>query len=141
MRTETFDRPVQLLYAAWVLALAASLAVLFIGEVMGQAPCVLCWYQRIAMFPLAVLLGIAAFRGDAGVAVYTLPVAVIGAAIAGFHSLLYFGALPETLIPCGVGPSCTSSDMTLFNLPLPALSLGAFLAIIAALAASRRSAK
>ncbi len=48
------------LYAAWVVALAATLGALFVGEVMGQMPCVLCWYQRIAMIPLAVVLGIAA---------------------------------------------------------------------------------
>ena len=46
------------LAAAWIMALAASLAVLFIGEVLGQMPCLLCWYQRAFMFPLAVVLGL-----------------------------------------------------------------------------------
>ena len=45
------------LFLAWLLALGASLAVLFIGEVLGQMPCTLCWYQRIAMFPLVPILG------------------------------------------------------------------------------------
>jgi len=48
--------------AAWTIALLSSLAVLFVGEVMGQAPCDLCWFQRAFMFPLAIILGIAGPR-------------------------------------------------------------------------------
>lgn len=48
---------------AWIVALVASLAVLFIGEVMGQTPCVLCWFQRAFMFPLAIILA-SAFGGE-----------------------------------------------------------------------------
>lgn len=125
------DRGLARLQDAWVVALAATLGALFVGEVMGQAPCVLCWYQRIAMFPLAVLLGIAAFRGDRGVWVYALPLAVAGLGIAAFHSLLYAGIVPEAIEPCGAGPSCASADMTILGgLPLPFLSLAAFAAIV-----------
>lgn len=127
----TVDRGLASLQAAWVVALAATLGALFVGEVMGQAPCVLCWYQRIAMFPLAILLGIAAFRGDRGVRVYALPLAVPGLGIAAFHSLLYAGVVPEAIEPCGAGPSCASADMTILGgLPLPFLSLAAFAAIV-----------
>ncbi|WP_288254060.1 disulfide bond formation protein B [uncultured Hydrogenophaga sp.] len=52
------------LFAAWGVALAATLGALFIGEIMGMTPCLLCWYQRIFMFPLAIVLGIAAFAND-----------------------------------------------------------------------------
>ncbi|MGV8637645.1 disulfide bond formation protein B, partial [Pseudomonas aeruginosa] len=45
-----------LLLLAWLVALVSTLSALFIGEVMGQAPCVLCWFQRAFMFPLAVVL-------------------------------------------------------------------------------------
>ena len=119
-----------LLYAAWAVALAASLGALFIGEVMGQTPCLLCWYQRIFMFPLALILAVAAFRADRQVWRYALPLSLIGAAVAGFHSLLYFGLVPERIEPCGVRLSCASADMTIFgSLPLPLLSLLAFAAI------------
>jgi len=125
------DRGLACLQIAWVVALAATLGALFVGEVMGQTPCVLCWYQRIAMFPLAVLLGIAAFRGDRGVRVYALPLAVSGLGIAAFHSLLYAGIVPEAIEPCGAGPSCASADMTILGgVPLPFLSLAAFAAIV-----------
>lgn len=56
-----------LLVAAWVVSLAATLGALFIGEVMGQAPCNLCWYQRIFMFPLVLILLAACLKQDAGV--------------------------------------------------------------------------
>ncbi|WP_082653516.1 disulfide bond formation protein B [Aureimonas sp. AU22] len=118
------------LHAAWVVALVSTLGAIFVGEVMGQAPCVLCWYQRIAMFPLAAVLGVAAFRGDRGVRVYALPLALAGLAVAAFHALLYAGIIPEAIEPCGAGPSCASADMTILGgLPLPLLSLGAFAAI------------
>jgi disulfide bond formation protein DsbB len=115
------------LLAAWVVALLATLGVLFLGEIMRQQPCILCWYQRAAMFPLAILLGIAAWRGDLGIWRYALPIAVAGMLIAAFHAMLYFGAIPEGIEPCGAGPSCIDAQMTIYGLPIPALSFAAFL--------------
>lgn len=126
------------LFAAWIIALAATGGALFIGEVMGQTPCHLCWYQRIFMFPLAVILAVATFREDAGVWRYALPVAALGWLVAAFHSLLYAGIIPEAIKPCGQGPSCSSADMTVLGLPLPYLSLAAFSAIAILLAPTRR---
>lgn len=128
------------LVAAWLLALGASLAVLFIGEVMGQAPCNLCWYQRIAMLPLPIILGIAVWRGDLGVWRYALPVAGAGLLIAGFHSLIYYGVIPEAVAQCGVGPSCTDAQMTILDLPIPMLSAAAFLGLSALLLNVRKGA-
>lgn len=129
------------LFAAWMVALVATLGALFIGEVMGQTPCVLCWYQRAFMFPLAVVLGVGAFREDARVWLYAGPLALVGLLIAAYHSLLYFGFVAEALKPCGRGPSCSDAAMTILGLPIPLLSLASFAAIIASLAlANRRSA-
>ena len=112
------------------MAFAATLSALFIGEVLGQAPCLLCWYQRIAMFPLAVILGIACLRDDPGVRHYALPLALVGGAVALWHLGLFLGLIPEAVEPCGQGPSCTSDEMTVFGgLPLPLLSAGAFASI------------
>ena len=119
-----------ILLAAFVVSLAATLGALYIGEVLGQTPCILCWYQRIAMFPLVVLLGIAAFRGDETVRVYVLPLAATGLAVAIWHSGLYFGIIPEPIVPCTkTGPSCTSAAMTLLGVPIPLMSLFSFAAI------------
>lgn len=128
------------LFLAFAVALASSLAVLFVGEVMGQVPCNLCWFQRAFMFPLAIILAVAAFRSDAAVWVYAMPIAACGWLVAGFHTLLYAGIIPEAIQPCTAsGPSCSSADMTILaGLPLPVLSLLAFTAIIACLFLVRR---
>ena len=121
------------------MALLATLGALFIGEVMGQSPCVLCWFQRAFMFPLAVILAVACFVSDAGAWRYGLPVAVIGWLIAFYHMLIYSGVVPEDIEPCGAGPSCSAADMTIAGgIPIPLLSLGAFTAVIALLTLVRR---
>ena len=129
------------LVAAWLIALVATLGALFIGEVMGKAPCTLCWYQRIAMFPLALVLGVAALDGDQRGARYGLLLALVGLVLASWHSLLYGGLIPEAIKPCTRdGPSCSGPEMTLFGwLPIPFLSLGAFAAIAALLFMTLRS--
>ena len=98
---------------------------------MGQTPCVLCWYQRIAMFPLAVILGIAAYLDDATVRRYVLPISIGGGLIALWHSLLFVGIVPERIQPCEVGgPSCSGANQAVFGvIPLPFLSFAAFAAI------------
>jgi disulfide bond formation protein DsbB len=131
-----------LLFAAWIIALTATLGALFIGEIMGQMPCTLCWRQRSFMFPLAVILAVASFCSDPGIWRYALPVVALGWLVAAFHTLLYAGIIPETIEPCGQGPSCSSADMAIFGgLPLPFVSLAAFtgIAIFLVLAHRRTS--
>ena len=120
-----------LLFVAWLIALVATLGALFIGEMMGKTPCLLCWYQRVFMFPLAVILGVACYSGDAAVGRYGLPLAAIGFVIAGYHNLLYWGVIPEEIQPCTrTGPSCSSADLNLVGvIPIPLFSLGAFAAL------------
>ena len=120
--------PDKALIGAWLIALVSTLGALFLGEVMGRTPCVLCWYQRIAMFPLAVVLGIACYLSDLNVRRYALPLAIAGGTIAFWHSLLFAGFISEAIQPCTLnGPSCSGEDQVLFGyLPLPYLSLAAF---------------
>ena len=130
------------LFIAWIVALASTLGALFIGEVMGKTPCLLCWYQRVFMFPLVIILGLACYRADGAVWRYALPVTVIGFLIAAYHNLLLWGVIPEEIQPCGVGPSCASADLNLIGIiPIPLLSLVAFTALsILLIFISRRSA-
>lgn len=132
--------PWLLLLGAWSISLAATLGAVFIGEVMGQAPCLLCWYQRAFMFPLAAILAVAAYRSDTGAWRYALPVAAIGWLFAAYHMLLYAELLPKSIEPCAQGgPSCTDAAMTILGtVPIPALSLGAFTGIILMLLLIRR---
>lgn len=122
--------PWPLLLMAWLVALAATAGALFIGEVMLMVPCQLCWYQRIFMFPLALLLGMACFSEDRRGAVYALPLALGGAAMAGYHTLLVAGFIPKAWLPCSAGVSCAEQRLEILNgVQIPWLSLAAFAAI------------
>ena len=118
--------PWSLLLLAWVVALLSTIGALFLGEVMGRTPCNLCWFQRIFMFPLAVVLGIACYRADFTVWRYALPLAALGWLIALYHSLVYWGVLPASLEPCGEGPSCSSAAMRISGHPDPGAVAGCF---------------
>lgn len=129
-----------LLFLAWLMALVATLGALFIGEVMGQEPCTLCWYQRILMFPLSVMLVIALLADDFAIWRYALPLAAGGVLISAWHLLQYAGLIPKALEPCAAtGPSCSGEGMTIFGgVPIPLLSLIAFIVITGALEHLRR---
>lgn len=131
-----------LLLASWVLAVLATTGALFLGEVMGMAPCQLCWFQRIFMFPLAIILGMAAFSDDRRGAVYGIALALAGAAVAAYHSALVTGWVPQWWIPCGAGPSCRDQSLAILGgIQLPWLSLASFVAICVLLAAYLRETR
>ena len=119
-----------LIFSAWLIAAVSTLGSLFFSEVMELTPCVLCWYQRIFLFPLAIILLIGLFPLDKKVVNYALPLAIIGLLFTVYHCLLFFGVIPENLQPCSQGVSCTDDNMELFGfLPIPLLALIAFLMI------------
>jgi len=121
------------LAAAWIVALASSLIVLFIGEILGQTPCVLCWFQRAFMFPMAVILGLGLWWHDRTVGRYGVALSLGGSAIALWHLGLYWGVIPEPIRPCtATGPSCTDANQLVLGIPIPLLSLIAF-ALVAVL--------
>lgn len=123
-----------LLVAAWMLATLSTAGALFMGEVMGMTPCNLCWFQRIAMFPLVLILGMAAYRNDREGALYALPLAGLGALTALYHTLLIAGWVPKAWVPCGAGASCANHVLTMFyGVQIPWLSLAAFVSIAALL--------
>ena len=127
------------LFLAWLVALVASAGALFLGEVMGKTPCLLCWYQRIAMFPLVLVLGLGVFDGDARSARYALPLAWAGLSLALYHSLLFWGVIDEALSPCQQGVSCADAELQVAGVvPIPLLSLLAFAAILVLLRWNRR---
>jgi disulfide bond formation protein DsbB len=127
-----------LIFSAWLVATAATLGSLFFSEVMDLVPCELCWYQRIFMFPLAIILLVGLFPLDKKAVNYALPIAGIGLLFTIYHCLLFFGFIPENLAPCSQGVSCKDSGMELFGfLPIPLLSLAAFTVIILLLLKTR----
>ena len=129
------------LFLAWLLALLATAGALFLGEVMGKAPCLLCWYQRIAMFPLVLVLGQGLFTSDARSVRYALPLAGVGWGIAAYHLLIFWGVVSKDLVPCGKGSSCADADVQMAGVvPIPLLSLASFTGILVALWVARARA-
>ncbi|MCB2029459.1 MAG: disulfide bond formation protein B, partial [Rhodoferax sp.] len=96
-----------LLFVGWLLAVVSTVGSLFFSEVMDYVPCVLCWYQRIPMYALAVILGIALVTQDVNVVKYAQPLALIGVALAAFHCLLYLGYVPKGIQPCSQDIPCS----------------------------------
>lgn len=123
-----------LLFACWLIASGSALGSLFFSEVMGFAPCILCWYQRIAIFPLVLILPVGLFPFNANAAKFALPLAVAGLLTAVYHNLLYAGIIPEDLQPCTQGVSCTEKYVEFFGfISIPLLSLLALAAMTALL--------
>ena len=121
-----------LAYAAWVVALVGVVGSLFFSEVMNFPPCMLCWYQRIALYPLVTVIGAGIILRDARMKYYALPLALVGLVIAAYHNLLYYGVIPETIAPCTQGVSCTTAQIEwlgFITIPLMALASFVFIAL------------
>ena len=139
----TQDSNWMLVFIAWLLATASTLGSLFFSEVMGYAPCVLCWYQRICMYPLVLILAVGLFPLDRNLVRYALPLSVLGFGMAIFHLLLVAGYIPESIKPCVQGVPCTEVQIQWFGfVTIPLLSGVSFLLISALLITAHwRSAK
>jgi len=125
------NRGWNILFCCWLVAGASAMGSLFFSYVMEFAPCVLCWYQRIFLFPLVIILAVGLFPFDRGVVKYALPLAIAGWLTAAYHNLLYAGIIPESIQPCSKGVSCTEEYIDLFGfLSIPLLSLLSFTVII-----------
>lgn len=118
------------LYTAWIIALVAMVGSLFFSEVMNLPPCVLCWYQRIAMYPLVAIIGIGIITRDSRVKYYALPLCLIGLLISVYHNLLYYHIIPESITPCTQGISCTSRQIEWLGfITIPLLALTSFISL------------
>lgn len=119
-----------LLYVAWGTSLAAVLTSLYFSEVRHFPPCVLCWYQRICMYPLVAILAVGILKKDKNLAFYVLPLSLVGLGISIYHNLLYYKILPESVAPCVAGISCTTEFIHYFGfITIPLLSFLGFLFI------------
>jgi disulfide bond formation protein DsbB len=119
---------------AWVVASLATAGSLYFSEVAGFEPCSLCWYQRIAMYPLVMLLAVAAARRERAGAFYVSAMAAIGAIVSSYHVLLeWFPSLDSGA--CSVTTPCTLVWFRVFGfISLPTLALTAFVLILTLMA-------
>jgi disulfide bond formation protein DsbB len=126
---------------AWLVATSAMLGSLYLSEVVGFPPCVLCWYQRIAMYPLVVLLGgwlgSALGRGSLpwkGLWRLVMPLPVIGLVIALYHTFIQLQPAAN-VVSCSEGAPCSVRHVAVFGfVSIPVLSAAAFVMIIVSLA-------
>ncbi len=122
------------LWIAFAIALTSVAGSLFFSEHAGFIPCRLCWFQRIAMYPLVIILFVAAIRRDRrGGVWYAIAFPVLGAGVALYH--LYIEAHPEAeSAGCRIGAPCSTKWIDVFGfMTIPALALTAFAGILALL--------
>lgn len=128
------------LYFAWLVSIVAMGGSLYFSEVMGLVPCVLCWYQRILMYPLVIILGIATYRQDKKVSIYALPMSIIGLAISLYHIVIQQFPSLATAATCKAGVPCTVDSLHLFGfITIPMLACVAFLLITITLFFTRKT--
>nr|WP_226023575.1 disulfide bond formation protein B [Halomicrobium salinisoli] len=124
----------RLLAFGTVVAAVATAGSLYFSEVMGLVPCELCWYQRILMYPLVVVLGVAAVEGRGSAYRTVLPLSILGAGVASYHSWLQVSGAASS---CTIG-GCASVQYRLAGLTIPNLALIAFLLVSAVVLAAWR---
>lgn len=117
-------------YLAWTVALLSVVTSLYLSDVMGFTPCNLCWYARILMYPLVVIIGVGIIRRDRNWVFYAAPLIGAGWLLELYHSLLQWGIIPETLTRCSVGVPCTTKYVDYLGfITIPFLGLLAFTAL------------
>lgn len=125
------------LWLAWLMAVVATLGSLYYSQIAHFTPCEYCWYQRIGMYPLAVILGIAAFRGDTAIRRYVFPLAIGGGLISAYHYTIQH--LPDIATgSCSTTTPCTAALVWKFDfVSIPFMALVSFAAIVTVLLLDR----
>lgn len=118
---------------AFIVSFGAVGLTLFYSEVLGFTACFLCWIGRIFLYPQAILLGIAAWRKDAGIALYSIALSASGALVALYQHYLQMGG--SSIAPCPAIPGTDCAARFLFEFgyitfPLMGFSLFAFLIVL-----------
>lgn len=114
----------------FIMALVATLGSLYYSEIAGFEPCKYCWFQRILMYPLTIIMYIAIRIKDKHISRYVLPISGIGTLLAGYHYLTQLGWLPSTCVATGYSVGCAKIFVMTFGyITIPMMSFTAFLLI------------
>jgi disulfide bond formation protein DsbB len=120
-------------YALWVVATGALIGSLVLSEVMDLIPCTLCWWQRVFMFSAAFVATVGVLLKDKNIGYYILSLAVPGAVIAFYHSLLQWGIIKESVLDCSLtgAVSCANAEINYLGfITIPFMALVCFVALI-----------
>jgi disulfide bond formation protein DsbB len=114
----------------FAIGLGAMLGSLYFSEVLTLAPCVLCWYQRILMYPQALISAVAILSKDQRAYKYNLALAVPGVLIAGYHYFLQRTGGDNAFGSCSIATPCSAIEVEWLGfITIPFLSLLGFIAI------------
>jgi hypothetical protein len=124
-----FVTPRRLMFA-FAVSLTATLGSLYLSEIAGLDPCKLCWFQRIFMYPQAVILLVAYWKRDELVGKYILPLSGIGILFSAYH--VYIQQLSAPTMCSLNGPSCEVPEFVKYGyISIPVMALTAFAVLIA----------
>lgn len=117
-------------YSSWFLALTSMLISLLFSEIFKYPPCVLCWYQRLFMYPLVFIIPVGILVKDKNIFTYTFVLSALGLIVASYHCLIYYDVIQEALKLCNAELSCKTKQFELFNfISIPLMSFTSFLII------------
>lgn len=124
----------------FLLAAGAMAGTLFYSEIAALEPCTLCWYQRIALYPQVLILGIALWKRDKGIVDYIIGLSVVGALLAAYHSYLqYTGTQSITCSAIEGAVSCSARQVFEFGyVTIPVMSLTVFSLLLFIMIISKR---
>ncbi len=99
------------IYMAWLVNIVAFMGSMYFSNFMMLPPCMLCWYQRICIFPLSIIFAVGFLKKDENVFWYSIPLVGIGWIISTYHNLLYYKIIPKAITACTSGVSCTDKQI------------------------------
>ncbi len=103
------------IYLAWLLNIISLTGSVYFSRIMDLPPCLLCWYQRISIFPMVFLMATGFLRKDHAIGWYTIPLLVFGWIISFYHNLLYYNLIPTVIETCTKDIPCTSKQMNFLD--------------------------
>lgn len=123
------------IFLSFLVAFGATFGSLFYSQIAGFPPCVLCWWQRIFLYPQTILLFTAFIKKDENMRLHSIVLSSVGALIAVYHTFIQFGG--QSLVPCSAtGPSCTVLYFLQYGyVTIPTMSLTAFVLLLLFMAA------
>lgn len=119
-------------YFVWFAGTGALIGSLILSEVAQYQPCLLCWWQRICMYPIAIIMTVAILVKDKKVFYYVVPFSAVGMVISFYHSLLQWGVIKEEVVDCSLNGnvSCLNAQIDWFGfITIPFMAFVTFSAI------------
>lgn len=118
------------IHLAWIVSIVATVVSLSFSNIFGFIPCELCWYQRILMYPLVIILGIATYNNDEDIVWYGLPFSILGLLFSLYHIAIQEIPSLELVKSCKIGVPCSVNYLNLFGfITIPMLSFMSFFII------------